>query len=314
MREERIIEIEQLCDEGAWSEADARLSGARRSLNQDNSFRSALMLSPQQIKHLLKIPRLEAECIMLNLEDGVSEALKPKALRLCAAVLSELPTCKQKLVVRVNALDEGGEAEIRYLNRFMPDAIRIPKVRSVQDVQRALELVEAPIGLHLSIETKEAWLALSTLRIDERVEVMYLGILDLFADLHLPQSLITPNNPAMHYLLSHFLLTCKAMGVKPVSFVVQEYRNEALFAQWLELERSMGFESKGCIAPAQVVLVHHYFGCDSEALRRAQSIIALFEQHAALGVSGFVDERYGFIDEPIYKGALSMVRTCKENR
>lgn len=314
MREERIIEVETLCDQGAWSEVDARLNTAQRNVRRDNHFRSALMLSPQQIKHLLKIPQLDAECVMLNLEDGVSEALKPKALRLCAAALSELPTCKQKLVVRVNPLDEGGEAEIRYLNRFMPDAIRIPKVRSIHDVRRALALVPEPIGLHLSIETKEAWLALRELRVDERVEAMYLGILDLFADLNLPQSLITPHNPVMHYLLSHFLITCKAIGVKPVSFVFQEYRNEALFAQWLELERSMGFDAKGCIAPAQVALVHRYFGCDDETLERARQIVALFEQQAALGVSGFVHERYGFIDEPIYKGARSVLLTCKENQ
>jgi len=27
--------------------------------------------------------------------------------------------------------------------------------------------------------------------------------------------------------------------------------------------------------------------------------------HKEMGITGFVDEEYGFIDEPIYKGALS---------
>lgn len=312
MREERIITVEALCEKGEWEKVDTFLEGVSRTLRHENSFRSALMLSPQNIKHLLKIPQLEAECIMLNLEDGVGDRLKPKALRLCAAALCELPTCKHKLVVRVNTLGEGGEAEIAYLNRFMPDAIRIPKIRSIRDVERALELVVSPIEVHLSIETKEAWLALSNLRVSERVGVMYLGILDLFADLNLPQSLITPQNPMMHALLAHFLLTCKAMGVKPVSFVHQEYRDEEGFARWLELERSMGFDAKGCISPAQVLAVHRHFGCDGAALRRAREIVTLFETECASGVSGFVHETYGFIDEPIYKGALSMLLTCKE--
>ena len=37
-------------------------------------------------------------------------------------------------------------------------------------------------------------------------------------------------------------------------------------------------------------------------------IVRLFEEHAVQGITGFTDERYGFIDEPIYKGALALLR------
>ena len=89
-------------------------------------------------------------------------------------------------------LDEGGDQEIAYLNAFMPDGIRIPKIRSVEDVQRALELIDENIEVHLSIETKEAWLHLDQLAISPRIKAYYLGVLDLFADLGLSQSLINP--------------------------------------------------------------------------------------------------------------------------
>ncbi len=308
----RILEnsknIETLCDAGDYSSADALLGGgATRTCNSAMTFRSALMLSAQNVKHLGKIRQLEADCIMLNLEDGVSEALKPKALRLCAAVLKELPSCEKKLVVRVNALGEGGEAEIAYLNAFMPDAIRIPKVRSVADVRRALELVDEPIELHLSVETREAWLALSDLACEARVKAMYLGILDLFAELGLSQAHITPENPTLRYMLSHFLVTCKAIGVKPVSFVYQDYRNDAGFEAWLQVEKAMGFAAKGCIAPAQVALVHRYLGFSAEEIARAKEIVHLFEAQRDLGITGFTHETYGFIDEPIYKGALAIL-------
>jgi len=279
----------------------------KRELNRSLSFRSAMMVSTHNIKHLAKIPGLVSECLMLNLEDGVSSEQKPYALALCAMVLASNPQSDKKLIVRVNPLDEGGAEEILFLNPFMPDAIRVPKIRSVADVKRVLTLVDEEIEIHLSIETKEAWLALADLNIDSRIKAYYLGILDLFADLGLSQSLLTPDNPTVHYLLSHFLIPCRACEIKPVSFVYQDYKNSDGLRNWLELEKMMGFDAKGCISPAQVELIHENFGHTDAEISRCREIVRLFEEHSARGISGFTDERYGFIDEPIYKGALAVL-------
>lgn len=282
----------------------------KREFNRSLSFRSAMMVSTHNIKHLSKIPSLESECLMLNLEDGVSSEQKPYALALCAMVLASYPQSDKKLVVRVNPLDEGGAEEILFLNPFMPDAIRVPKIRTLEDVKRVLTLVDEEIEIHLSIETKEAWLALSHLRLDSRIKVYYLGILDLFADLGLSQSLLIPDSPTLHYLLSHFLITCRACGIKPVSFVYQDYKNSDGLRNWLELEKMIGFDAKGCISPAQVGLIHEIFGHSEVEIERCREIVKLFEEHSVRGVSGFVDDRYGFIDEPIYKGAISVLNSC----
>jgi citrate lyase subunit beta / citryl-CoA lyase len=70
----------------------------------------------------------------------------------------------------------------------------------------------------------------------------------------------------------------------------------------------IGFEAKGCISPSQVSLIHEIFGHSEAEITRCHEIIRLFEEYAARGISGFVDERYGFIDEPIYKGALAVLK------
>lgn len=280
---------------------------AKRFPNRSLLFRSAMMLSAHNVKHLCKIPSLSAECLMLNLEDGVSPEQKPYALVLCAMALSSFPDTDKKLIVRVNPLDEGGAEEIAYLNPFMPDGIRIPKIRSAEDVRRALSLIDEEIEIHLSIETKEAWLALSELAVSSRIKAYYLGSLDLFAELGLSQSLLHPDNPTVHYMLSHFLMTSRACGVKPVSFVYQNHKNLDCLRNWLELEKMMGFDAKGCIAPAQADLIHEILGRGEAELVRCREIVRLFEEHAARGITGFADERYGFIDEPIYKGALAVL-------
>lgn len=278
-----------------------------REINQKNDFRSALMLSCNKIKHLMKIESLEADCIMLNLEDGVSKEEKPFALVLCAIFLARHQKSDKKLVVRVNALDEGGYDEIAYLNQFMPDAIRVPKIKNVHQVQTVLALLHEKVELHLSIETASAWHNLSSLRVSNRVNVFYLGILDLFADMKFSQSLIQRDNPTMQYMLSHFLVTVKSMGVKPVSFVYQDFQNLEEFGKWIELEKSMGYDSKGCISPKQVTMANEMFVDEQAQIERAKIIVKLFEMHQKEGVTGFVDAEYGFIDEPIYKGALALL-------
>ena len=308
MFQNELAELQHSVDTRDLAALDDFLFPRKRECDTRQDFHAPLMLSAHNVRHLSKIPRLQTDCVMLNLEDGVSPELKPFALRLAALALSRLPRCDKKIVVRVNALDEGGAEEIAILNAFMPDAVRIPKIRNVTDVEKALKLVAEPIEVHLSVETAEAWLQLSQLRPDTRVKVFYLGILDLFADMGLAQSLIAPDNPTVHYMLAHFLSTARALGVKPVSFVYQDFGNLDVFAQWLTLEKQMGFDAKGCISPAQAAAAMSAFAADTAALERARDIVAAFEAASRNGVTGVVHERYGFIDEPVYKGAMALLK------
>lgn len=266
------------------------------------------MLSCHNEKHLKKIPTLDATCIMLNLEDGVSSQQKPHALALCAKYLNKYKNIDKMFVVRVNALDEGGLEEINFLNEFKPDAIRVPKIRTKKDVEIALEVIEASIELHLSIETASSWNNINSLKIDARVTTFYLGVLDLFADMGLPHSMINRDNPTMKYILSHFLVSCLSSGVKPISFVYQDYKNLEEFDRWLLLEKEMGYTSKGCISPNQVKLADAMFTNDEADILKAKKIIELFENQHKIGITGFVDAELGFIDEPIYKGALNLLK------
>jgi citrate lyase subunit beta/citryl-CoA lyase len=66
----------------------------------------------------------------------------------------------------------------------------------------------------------------------------------------------------------------------------------------------MGYISASCLSPGQVDVANRVFLKDEELIKKAQYIKEIFEQNRANGLTGFSDDKYGFIDEPIYKDAL----------
>ncbi len=303
---EKLEPIEELVAKNDIGAVEALRQGrSQRARYKPPYVRSALMLSGHRLRHLNRLDELAADIVVLNLEDGVAPSQKPMALRLIALFLAETDTIRSRTVVRINPLDRGGKEEIAYLNGVVPDAIRVPKIRSAADVEEALDLVDERIKVHLSIETKEAFEALSSLRVESRVEAFYLGVLDLLASMGLPQRIVQLHNPTMHYILARFLAKASTLGVLPVSFVYQDYTDTEGFENWCLLEKRMGYHAKGCISPAQVEIANHIFSPDEEELEWARRVVELFESDP--GCSGFADEELGFVDEPIYKSAKGML-------
>ncbi len=277
---------------------------AKKSSHTGKLTRSNMMLNPLRLKHLNRIDSLDADVITLNLEDAIAPSRKKEALYNIALFLSHLKNAQSSIVIRTNPLGEGAEEEIAFLNDFGFDAIRIPKIKSQTEVAQALTLLSPDKELHISLETKEAFYDLRKLRFDARLTTANIGILDLLSSLGLPQSLVQLGNPTIDHILSKFLVDAKSVGILPVSFMFQEYNDTETFRAWCQREKMMGFESKACMGPVQVEIANEIFGISDEAIKRAEHIKAVFETHAAIGENGFMDEKYGFIDEPIYRDAL----------
>jgi citrate lyase subunit beta/citryl-CoA lyase len=273
-----------------------------------------MMLNPLNLKHLNRIDDNAADMITLNLEDAIAPSRKKEALYNIALFLSHMQASKSFIIVRTNPLDEGGDEEIAFLNDFGFDAVRVAKVKSELEIARALTLLSPDKELHVSLETKEAYQNLSRLRIDERFTVANLGILDLLTSLGLPQSIVKLGNPTIDYILSKFLVDAKTAGIHPISFMFQEYNDTETFRAWCEREKMMGFESKACMGPKQVEIANEVFGIDEAAIIRAEHIKRVFEANAAQAQNGFMDEKYGFIDEPIYRDALLVLEQAGEDQ
>ncbi len=275
-------------------------------------YASNMMLNPLKEKHLEKIPSLEADLITLNLEDAIAPSRKKEALENIISFLKQNLAVNKKIVVRVNSLEEGGIEEIKALNPFNFLAIRVAKVNKKSQIEQALALLKEDKELHISLETKEAFYNIRDWRVSKRFTTANLGILDLLNSLNLPQSLVQLHNPTIEYILAKFLLDCKSVGLYPFSFMYQDYENLDEFRTWCEKEKLMGFSGKACMGPKQVAIANEVFKKSTQEIQRAKEIKEFFENYAKKGENGVMHEKYGFIDEPIYKDALLILK--EDNR
>jgi len=270
-----------------------------------------MMVNPLKPKHLQKVPELKASVVTLNLEDAIAISRKKEALNNIIAFLKEYNNQGPKVVVRVNPLNEGGKEEIEALNPYNFLAIRVAKVKSLDEIKEALKLINNDKELHISLETKEAFYNIRKWRVDSRLTTANLGILDLLNSFELPQSILQLNNPTIDYILSKFLLDCKSVGILPVSFMYQDYNNLEEFEAWCKKEKLMGFSAKACLGPKQLEIANRIFMLNSRDIKKAKEIIQFFEKNSQNGENGAMHPEYGFIDEPIYKDALLILKYQK---
>ena len=292
----------------------AQLGSAHKAPCPHTRHRSNMMVNPLTLKHLNRIDDHPADAITLNLEDAIAPARKQEALENVALFLSHCQASTNRIIVRVNPLDKWGSEEIMYLNTYSFDAVRLSKVRTRDEIDRTLALLDPDKELHLSIETAEAFRDLAQWRRIDRLTTVNLGILDLLADLNLPHALLTPGNPTIDHILTTFLLRARIAGVIPVGFMFQNYTDTEGYTAWLEYLKRLGYDAGACMGPAQVAIANRVFDMhDDEAIARARHIVRVFEKHALKNINGFMDNRYGFIDEPIYRDAQNILKNIKEN-
>ena len=113
-----------------------------------NPRRSVLYMPGANERALEKAKTLDADGLILDLEDAVAPDAKEAAReRVCAAASSK-EYGSREVTIRVNGLDtEWHDADLRAAAQAGPDAIVVPKVNSaaeVHNIERALELGGAP--------------------------------------------------------------------------------------------------------------------------------------------------------------------------
>jgi citrate lyase subunit beta/citryl-CoA lyase len=269
-------------------------------------LRSFLFAPGNHARRVEKALTLDADAVILDLEDAVATAEKPATRGAIAAVLERPRT--GLLYIRVNAVDtEFCYGDLAAVVRAGLDGIILPKVESaaglatidwlLSQLERERGLEEGAIDLIPIIETArglrdiDAILASGT-----RVKRVAFGAGDFTLDVNMIWS---RGETELSYARARIVTASRAAGIEaPLDTVWVDLQDQDGLDASARTALGFGFQGKMCIHPNQIAVVNRVFTPSEEEITFAERVAAAFAKAEAEGVASIqLDGR--FIDYPI---------------
>eukprot|EP01037_Dinobryon_pediforme_P002365 gene2365-2402_t len=247
--------------------------------------RSALYMPGSNARALEKAKTLDADVVILDLEDAVVADAKQMAReQVCAAVRAG-GFGRREVVIRINSLSTNwGLDDLIAASESGADAILVPKVSSPGDVMmcaRHLREHNAPDDLRLwaMMETPLALLNAGSIAAtghdpQSRLSVMVLGTNDLAKETR--ARLIAGRAPMLPWM-QMILAAARAHGLDLLDGVFNDLGNDAGFLAECEQGRDMGMDGKTLIHPNQLTICNTVFAPAAAEIDWAREIIAEFD-------------------------------------
>lgn len=249
--------------------------------------RSVLYMPGSNARALEKGRTLDADGLILDLEDAVSPGQKADAREQVVAALAEGGYGHREILLRVNGLDtEWGEADLAAAAKAGADAVLLPKVESAETVRKAEALLDAAgapaeLTLWCMMETPRGILrAESIADATPRLAGFVMGTSDLAKDLHAAH---TPMRLPLLTGLSTCLLAARAAGLAILDGVYLDLNDAEGFAASCQQGVELGFDGKTLIHPKQLEAANTAFAPSEAQVAFSRRII---EAHAAAEAEG----------------------------
>ena len=190
------------------------------------------------------------------------------------------------MVVRVNAPDTPwGEDDIRAFANSKADALCIPKVESLDGLQRVLSILESEndyaTQLWVMAETPLGITNINDIvHGSDRICALLMGTSDLTKELRIPH---TVDRQGLLYSLSRAVVAARAADIDIIDGVFVDLNDEAGFAMSCKQGRELGFDGKSLIHPKQLAVANTTFAPDSSALEEAKEITDAWAECQAKG-------------------------------
>lgn len=241
--------------------------------------RTALFLPASNPRAIEKARGLDADMVILDLEDAVKP--EDKGAARTAAVAAAAEGFGHRLcAIRLNALDSGEHAaDVIAVAGSLCDFAVLPKTESAADAAQVAEALGKP--LLAMIETPLGVLAAADIAAAPCVAGLIAGTNDLAATLKLPPS---SGRESLSLTLQMIVLAARASEVWALDGVFNALDDADGLERESRAGRAMGFDGKTLIHPNQIAIAARSFGPSADEIAEARALIA-----AATGGA----ERYG---------------------
>ncbi len=271
-------------------------------------------------KMLAKAASLNADAVILDLEDSVTPEAKSAARNAVCAWLDESVDYKCERLVRINPFDsEWGREDLEAVIQHAPDGIMLPKVHSrdtvvavdalLQQAEKSLATKPKPTKLIL-IGTEEAGAVFNMpqMAAHPRVEGLTWGAEDLSVSLGARRKRDQNGDylEVFGFVRSYCLLAAAAAGVQPIDSVYVDVRDLAGLCRESETAADMGFTGKLTIHPDQIEVVNAAFTPSNDEIERAGALLEAFEENRKQGRMAFRFEG-SMVDMPHLKRAKQLL-------
>ena len=291
--------------------------------------RSFLFAPGNVPRRVEKALTLEADAVILDLEDSVGEADKAATRAPVAQALGR--PRRPRAYVRVNA------PSTPFCYRDLVETVRpgldgvvVPKIESAADLhavdwllaalEREQGLAEGSLDLVPIIETAAGLQridrilqarSLRAYRAAWRVKRVAFGAADYANDVGLSPTL---DEPELADARARIVLASRAAGLEgPLDSPWFHFKETAAFARALERSRRAGFQGRMCVHPDQIAPVNAAYLPSAEEIAAAERIVSAFRDAEARGAAAIqVDGQ--MIDYPVAHRAQALLDAVRKAR
>lgn len=235
-------------------------------------MRSLLYVPADQERFIAKAHLRGADCVILDLEDSVTEAQKPAARAGLGAAVASLRQGQARVAVRINA---GDAADVAAAHAAGVDLIVCPKAESVA-VLDELDTMLRAVGdertpVLATIESPAGLFAAQAVAAHPRVIAVNLGSED-FA--HAIDGRPDPDVLRQPKLMVHY--AAKAEGKLSLGLLrsIADYADLTAIAEAVAEARRHGFDGATCVHPATVPLLNTGFAPTEDEIGWAEAVLA----------------------------------------
>jgi (3S)-malyl-CoA thioesterase len=260
--------------------------------------RSLLFLPASNPRAIEKARTLDADMVVLDLEDAVAEEDKAAAREAASAATHE-GFGGRPAAIRVNATDSPHFGQdIVAVRHSRADFVILAKVESPKQVHDAVRLMTRPVLA--MVETARGVMDAGAIAAGSGALIA--GTNDLAASLALP---LSADRMGMVYALQRIVLAARAAGIPAFDGVYNGLEADEGLAAECAQGRAWGFDGKSLIHPSQIEAANRAFTPSAEEVAAARRLVEASSGGAQRHEGRMIEQLHVELAEAIIARALA---------